>query len=309
MPSCDNDIVDFFEDANFVLPHSLEQLQLSFNAKELESCKSCNPTGEQTQFTMISMIQFKQTVLPTLLQCQTLRHLTLKMCNGLSEEDIERLTSGLPNLQEIWLLTFTSYPDTTTTLQEILRRIACNLQKLTSLRFMPVNRSFSGYSDYPPSYCIDDLLQDLSQRKHLRELRVRDAMFSPEAFLIMTRALNGLEELVLWNCNCVTDAIMQIIARDLPSLKVLELPFSRPYTDKGLKALKHHPSLQTLNVFRSMLDVSFEALSSEAIFETLTTLPHLEEVGGLHWQSRDADFQTYLEKLRQKKPNIRIELS
>ena len=228
----------------------------------------------------------------------------------LSDDDIELLTTSLPHLKELWLLNCTIFPVTTTALQGILDQIVHNLTDLTSLRFMPVNRSLSGYSDYPPSYSIEAFLQDICQRPNMRELRIRDAMFFPEAFTAMTRALGErLEELVLWNCTCVTDDIMSIIARDLPNLKVLELPFSRPYTDKGLKALKHHPSLRTLNVFRSMLDVSFEVLSSEAIFETLMTLPNLEEVGGLHWQSCDVEFSSYLEKLRAIKPNIRVELS
>ncbi|XP_072036119.1 F-box/LRR-repeat protein 12-like isoform X2 [Amphiura filiformis] len=302
IPYCDVDINGYFSESNFALPLTLEQLQLSFSAVTLG-------LSESSEFKMLTMMQFKHTVLPNIIKCQHLRHITLKMCNGISVEDVEILTSGLPKLQEIWMLTFATYPDTTETLEEILRRIVHNLPDLTSLRFMPVNRSFSGYGDYPPSYNIDNLLQDLSKRSHLRELRVRDAMFNPEAFAAMTRAQEKMEELVLWNCDCVTDEIMKIIARDLPSLKILELPFSRPYTDRGLKALNHHPSLHTLNVFRSMLDVSFQALSTEVIFDTLLTLPNLEQAGGLHWQSIDADFPQFVEKLRVTKPNIRIEMS
>ncbi|XP_072021431.1 uncharacterized protein [Amphiura filiformis] len=304
IPYCDVDINGYFSESNFALPLTLEQLQLSFSAVTLG-------LSESSEFKMLTMMQFKHTVLPNIIKCQHLRHITLKMCNGISEEDVEILTSGLPKLQEIWMLTFATYSDTTKTLEEILRRIVHNLPDLTSLRFMPVNRSFSDYryGDYPLSYNIDTILQDLSKRSDLRELRVRDAMFNPEAFAAMTRAQEKMEELVLWNCNCVTDEIMKIIAKDLPSLKILELPFSRPYTDRGLKALTHHPSLHTLNVFRSMLDVSFQALSTEVIFDTLLTLPNLEQAGGLHRQSIDADFPQFVEKLRVTKPNIRIEMS
>ncbi len=300
IPHCDADIVQFFTESNFALPSTLTELQLSFQAVSIVS-------GETRE--ILSLNQFRHVVLPSIIHCQSLRHVTLKMCNGIRQDDVDMLTAGLPNLQEIWLITFTTYPDTCETLEDILQRIVHNLPHLSSLRFMPVNRSFTGYSDYPPSYNIDRLLQDLSNRSQFRELRVRDATFSPEAFTTMTRALDKMEELVLWNCNCVTDDIMKIIARDLPSLKILELPFSRPYTDKGLKALKHHPSLTALNIFRSMLDVSFEALSTKAIFETLMTLPKLTQAGGLHWQSRDVDFQQHLEQLHAIKPYVRIEMS
>ena len=294
-PHCTSDFAKYFKEGNFVLPaNTLTQLQLAFGVVEY--------TNRQVRIEPFRSIPLDRHIFESISQCTKLQHLTLNMCNELSEDDVNILTSGLSNLQEIRLQLF--YPNPDADLQEILRLIARNLKHLKSLRFTP-GRWSNNYKNYPrPTYSIDSFLQDFTQPRNITQLHFCEANFSPNAFAIMAKSLRTLEELVLRNSNSLTDDIMKLIASHFSSLKVLGLPFSLPYTDYGLRELQNHSSLEVLNVLRQRSQL----LSKEAIFETSMTLPKLRELRGLRYQPQDAELRSYVERLRAQKPNIKISL-
>ncbi|XP_072035405.1 uncharacterized protein [Amphiura filiformis] len=311
--SCNKDMIKYFSKTNFVLPLQLEKLQLSFVAKINCSFDDAYPPRE---LRMVSIIQFRDIVIPRVLQCQNLRHLTLYKCNEISAEDVEILTSGLPKIQEICLLHFTtSYlvkrgHSQAAVLEEILRIIVDNLPDLTSLHIITAKYYRSAEPMYvADEYSIDNILQELGHRQQFADLHVTEALFNPVSFATMTQALPNITELGLYACRCVTDEIMNIIARDLSNLKMLLLNESEPYTDIGLKALQYHPSLQSLTIFKESRQFDGQKLSTEAIFETLVSLPKLKQANLLNCGYRsdnDIIFQRYLDELRANKPRVRI---
>ncbi|XP_072021425.1 uncharacterized protein [Amphiura filiformis] len=245
--SCNKDIIKYFSKTNFALPLKLEKLQLSFVANRNCTYDDAYPSRE---FWIVSIIQFRDTLIPKILQCQNLRHLTLYKCNEISPEDVEILTSGLPKLQEICLLYFTtSSLDTrlrgnaqgqAAVVEEILRIIVNNLLDLTSLHIITAKYySYTGPNTWyiADRYDIDNILQELCNRHMFTDLHITEALFNPVSFATMTQALPNMTELGLYDCNCVTDEIMKTIARDLSNLEILLLNDSGPYTDIGLKAL------------------------------------------------------------------------
>ncbi|XP_072021408.1 uncharacterized protein [Amphiura filiformis] len=292
--TCNNVIIRYFSKIRFSLPLQLEKLQLSFVADRKYERSGYIPK----EFWIVSIRQFRNTVMPRILQCQNLRHLTLYKCNKISPEDVEILTSGLPKLQEICLLYFIN-----AALEEILSIIVNNLQDLTSLHIIT-----SQYlnNDGAVEYCINNILHELSHRRKFKDLHVTEAIFNPVSFATMTQALPNMTELGLYDCNCVTDEIMTIIARDLSNLRILLLNESGPYTDIGLKALQYHPSLQSLTICKEPRHRP--KLSTVVIFETLLSLPKLKEAKLLLRRKSDQDiiFQPYLDELRAVKPHVRI---
>ncbi|XP_072021414.1 F-box/LRR-repeat protein 12-like [Amphiura filiformis] len=314
--SCNKDIIKYFPKIDFALPLQLEKLQLSFVANRNCTYDDDYPTRE---LRMVSIRQFRDTVIPRILQCQNLRHLTLYKCNEISPEDVEILTSGLPKLQELCLLYFTTSSFATrdhaqpAVLEEILRIIVDNLPDLTSLHIITAKYYMLNELTYVAgAYSIDNILQELCNRHKFTDLHVTEALFNPVSFATMTQALPNMTELGLYDCNCVTDEIMKIIARDLSNLEILLLNDSGPYTDIGLKALQYHPSLQSLTIFKERRQPRHsdrQILSTEVIFETLMSLPKLKEAKLLKWGCRvthDIIFQRYLNELRAIKPHVRI---
>ncbi|XP_072043374.1 uncharacterized protein [Amphiura filiformis] len=310
--SCNKDMIKYFSKTNFALPLQLEKLQLSFVANINCTFDDNYPPKE---FWTISIIQFRVIVIPRILQCQNLRHLTLYKCNEISPEDVEILTSGLPKLQEICLLHFTTSSLVTrdhaqaAVVEEILRIIVNNLQDLTSLHIITAKYYRCARPMYvADEYSIDNILQELCNRQKFTDLHVTEALFSPVSFATMTQALPNMTELGLYACSCVTDEIMKTIARDLSNLKMLLLNDSGPYTDTGLKALQYHPSLQSLTIFKEPRQIDRPKLSTEAIFKTLVSLPKLKQANLLKcgYSYHDNNFQRYLDELHAIKPHIRI---
>ncbi|XP_072021394.1 uncharacterized protein [Amphiura filiformis] len=311
---CNKDIIKYFSKTNFALPSKLKKLQLSFVARYSGYVNCVH--DEFSEFQIFSIIQFRDIVIPGILQCQNLRHLTLYKCYHISQEDVEMLTSGLPKLQEICLLHFTTSFSVrrgygqAAVLEEILQKIINNLRDLTSRHYITAKYVADEHAE---EYSMDDILQELSHRQMLKHLHVTEAFFNPESFATMTQALGNMTELGLCACNCVTDDIMKIIARDLSNLKVLLLNDSIPYTDIGLKALKYHSTLQSLTIFQEPIYHSYThiapILSTEAIFETLLSLPKLKQAKLLYSRRQDQDkiiFHRYLDEFRTINPHVRI---
>ncbi|XP_072021456.1 F-box/LRR-repeat protein 12-like [Amphiura filiformis] len=192
--SCNKDMIKYFSKTNFALPLQLEKLQLSFVAN-----KKCTYEDfrRPKEFWIVSIIQFRDTFIPRILQCQHLRHLTLYKCNEISPEDVEILTSGLPKLQEIGLLHFIS-----AALEKILSIIVKNLPDLTSLHIIT---SMCVQDGEVVEYGMNNILHELSNRRKFKDLHVTGTLFTPESFGTMTHELPNMTELGLYACGCVTD--------------------------------------------------------------------------------------------------------
>ncbi|XP_072021454.1 F-box/LRR-repeat protein 12-like [Amphiura filiformis] len=190
--SCNKDMIKYFSKTNFALPLQLEKLQLSFVVN-----------------------RNRDIVIPSIIQCQNLRHLTLYKCNEISPEDVQMLTSGLPKLQEIRLLHLTTRGRAqAAVVKKILRIIVNNLPDLTSLHMITEPkyhyRTHMYVADkagidnilheFKNEYSIDSILQELSDRYKFTDLHVTEALFNPVSFATMTQALPNMTELGLYDC-------------------------------------------------------------------------------------------------------------
>ena len=126
----------------------------------------------------------------------------------------------------------------------------------------------------------------------------------------MVEGLRGLKELALVGCHYGdTGEILQIIARDLTTLESLGFIFRCFSID--FKALEYHPSLKSeafnhsrgcSRPFPDLYEHSQEILDSVSkLFNTLMTLPKLEEVKGLGCIHKRND---YLKHILAAKPHI-----
>ena len=321
LPLLDEDALTFFQNGNFVLPESLKEFQLS--SEVMRRYKDDHDSGRQMARGNV-YIHMTQEVINVMIQCQNLRHLSIANCKPLSGEQMDSLTAGLPNLQELWLLYLYDfaalgvYDESTGNFEDSPIHIARNLPNLTSLRFVPFNH---GVRPAPPSNTIDEALQELSQRSNLRELHLGDVDFTPRAFTNMTEKLDSLEELVLVYCTCVTDEILEIVAKNLPGLKVLGLPLglalnhgtswrNTTYTGRGLKALTNHPSLRSVSFYRlrgdnDRYDIKFPSEAVVDLFDMLMSLPKLQIVRGLGcFKFVGKLFEKYWAQLFEVKPHV-----
>ena len=185
--------------------------------------------------------------------------------------------------------------------------IVNNMHNLKTLSFVP-NVISSRYN-------IEDSLPALSQLQNLTKLYINGAQFTTRVFTLVTDGL-GLEELVLARCDYDDSrGLLQMIARDLTALKSLGLTIRYQVNhdvSKDFKALEYHQSLKSVSfvhaggcVLYSDLYKNFEETqeSVDKLFDTLMTLPKLEEINGLGCIHMRND---YLKHIIAKRPNIQI---
>ncbi len=184
---------------------------------------------------------FAHALLCRLSRCRHLRHLSLAHCDGLDIVGMSTLTKNVPDLEELWLTNFklVELPKGNTA-QTMIERIATNLTRLTSFRFIADKLDVD----------IDPFLSIVCKRGKLKQLWLGRGpySFSEDVFLNFCQNVPGLEELVLEACTCVSDDVIKSIGQNLKKLKILNLLQSGFYTVESVNYLHKHPTLQYTNV-------------------------------------------------------------
>lgn len=227
--------------------------------------------------------------------CEQLRKLELTDCYDITEDGFILLTSRVPDIDEIRLENCRygygakGASETSKELTGILRSICSKLTHIKKFQLL------SNMKIYPLP--LDTFLSKLSRFESLRSIGFHGVRgITVVGFQDAVKNLVQLEALEISQSEDVTDGFLQLVARYLQRLQVLQVPVAIKATDEGILAFKNHPCLRKVNFAFCPL------VSGQALYDTYVSLPKLQSVT---FSSRSNEELVYFaDKIRQDLPHV-----